>query len=959
MTLETDKVSGNVTAYAKWSQLHATASDLPGEEDIIDQGECGDNLTWSFDKTTGILSITGEGEMYDYKYDNASPWSTYKDSINTVIMRDGITTIGDFAFYECRKVTNASIPFGVSEIGECAFYWCSSLTDITIPDSVVKLGNLAFSATRLTSITIPDSITEVGEYLFGGCGALKEVTVPGSIKDMNRLMFFSCGALEKVVVSEGVEIIGESTFEMCSKLTDVTLPESLKSIGTYAFSACTELKNIKFAGHKSQWESIEKMDKWDYMMEDYQVSYGKYDIIVSQPENGTLAVDKTIASAGETVTVTAVANEGYELDAIIVNGVELTGNTFTATADCVVSAVFTEVTPNYGECGDSLTWTYTADNVIIISGTGAMYDYEFDEAYNSTAPWMSYADRGPELKLEKGITHIGANAFNKAGLTGTLTIPDTVVSIGNSAFFGNSSMGIGNLTGDLVIPDSVTTIGSSAFSCLNMTGTLTLSENLTSIGAGAFNSSKFSGELVVPGGVKTIETPTFVNNNFTKVVLCEGVEHICAGAFSSCKLLEEVTIPATVYAVDESAFGSCTSLTDVYYGGSQSMWDEIAVGSDNEYLLNANIVFAGGEEPPAEKYTVTVNVTENCHYIITNETTGEIAVDYVFEASYGDVITIESDHPACHSVRQYIVNEDSYPMNPVTFTVTGGTEIWVEYDIEHISGTLEQENIVEATCTAEGSYEEVGYCEACNEEIHRVTMSIPMLPHTEDTREEDVVEPTCTEGGSYYEVLYCMVCDTEFSSTLIETAPLGHSYEAEVTPPTETEQGYTTHTCSVCGDSYVDNYTDPTGPSEKVEIEVDNTATTAGATVTEPEGGWTEGENTFTVSAEKPCVVVVSYDGGQTYVKVKATATGTDGTYSFTADLNAQAQVAVAVAGDTDGNGKINIIDCVQLKAATLGTKELGALNKVTCDTDGNGKINIIDCVQLKAATLGTRQLTW
>ena len=141
-------------------------------------GAEGDNLTWTFDTVTGTLTISGTGKMGNYSSSSSAPWSSYQYSIKTVVIGNGVTSIGDSAFSECSSLASITIPDSVTIIGGSAFFSCESLTSITIPNSVTSIGEWAFSyCSDLTSITIPDSVTSIGEKAFYGCSSLEKVTV--------------------------------------------------------------------------------------------------------------------------------------------------------------------------------------------------------------------------------------------------------------------------------------------------------------------------------------------------------------------------------------------------------------------------------------------------------------------------------------------------------------------------------------------------------------------------------------------------------------------------------------------------------------------------------------------------------------------------------------------------------------------------------------------------------------
>ena len=154
--------------------------------DCVVEGVCGDNLTWSLNSGTGLLTIEGEGDMWDfwgYKGDgfissNTEPWNAYRSVITGLSLPEGLTSIGDVAFNGC---------------------W------------------------RLSSVVIPGNVTRIGEYAFGACDALREVVIP-----------------------EGVIDVGESAFNFCTSLTEAVLPESVEYVGSWAFAFCFDLSSITF-----------------------------------------------------------------------------------------------------------------------------------------------------------------------------------------------------------------------------------------------------------------------------------------------------------------------------------------------------------------------------------------------------------------------------------------------------------------------------------------------------------------------------------------------------------------------------------------------------------------------------------------------------------------------------------------------------------------------------------------
>ncbi len=230
-------------------------------------GSCGASVNWSLDTETGVLNITGSGEM---KNNNVyAPWDSYTDSIKTVIIENGITNICKNAFYQCSNLTSVQIPNSVTEIGGSAFYQCYELTEVTFPSGLKTIGGDAFSGCiALTSIDLPDSVTEiggsafencwgattlklpngeteVGSCAFENCDALTSVTIPGKIK-LGGGAFYGCSSLKNVVIMSGITEISDQCFSDCTSLQSITIPKTVTKICEWSFSGCEALTNITF-----------------------------------------------------------------------------------------------------------------------------------------------------------------------------------------------------------------------------------------------------------------------------------------------------------------------------------------------------------------------------------------------------------------------------------------------------------------------------------------------------------------------------------------------------------------------------------------------------------------------------------------------------------------------------------------------------------------------------------------
>ena len=168
-----------------------------------------------------------------------------KSNLVKILLPENLTSIGEYAFYECSSLTSITIPNSVTSIGEYAFQFCYSLTSISIPNSVTSIGERAFQSCRsLTSITIPNSVTSIGSSAFSGCRSLTSITIPNSVTSIGEEAFYYCDALTSITIGNSVTSIGESAFERCRSLTSITIPNSVTSIEYGAFQECESLTSI-------------------------------------------------------------------------------------------------------------------------------------------------------------------------------------------------------------------------------------------------------------------------------------------------------------------------------------------------------------------------------------------------------------------------------------------------------------------------------------------------------------------------------------------------------------------------------------------------------------------------------------------------------------------------------------------------------------------------------------------
>lgn len=263
-------------------------------------GECGlegDNLIWTFDTETGVLTIDGEGEMDNYSlYNNinktSAPWWDYYSSMTELVIGDKVTSIGDYAFYNCDTLTSLEIPGNVKTIGDYAFYDCNELKEIILEEGIKDIGAYSFySVGRVTHIQgshvcideviLPDSLVSLGERVFSEAN-IDSVIIGDSLQEVSKNAFmwseithielgnnikyiregaFRNSRCSNIIIPYGVEIIETSGFgyQRCD-IESVSIPISVKIIDSYSFTTYgnnNTLSNIYYDGTIEQWEEID------------------------------------------------------------------------------------------------------------------------------------------------------------------------------------------------------------------------------------------------------------------------------------------------------------------------------------------------------------------------------------------------------------------------------------------------------------------------------------------------------------------------------------------------------------------------------------------------------------------------------------------------------------------------------------------------------------------------------
>ncbi len=564
--------------------------ELPEPEEPKDEiisGTCGENLTWSYNKTKAILTISGTGKMENYSYTYSdlphAPWFPYQEEIQTVIIGDSVTSIGNWAFYNCSALTQVTLPDSVTSIGYYAFYSCSALTQVTIPGSVTSIGEHAFEyCSALAEInvlaTVPPTITA---STFRNINPQVKVSIPEGSKEAyvadenwKWLLDLSAGQLSGTC---GDNLTWTFTTADCTLtisgtgnmydynyrsdhhwynfnqgIKNISLPDGMTSIGDKAFYGCSALTQVTIPG------SVESIGEWAF---EYCSALAEMTVLPTVPPTITANTFSNINPQVK-VNIPEGSRDAYMADE---NWKQL---------------LYLSAGELSGTCGDYLIWTFTtADCTLSISGRGEMYDYN----YPSDQPWYNFNQGIKNISLPDGMTSIGDEAFYGCSALTQVTIPDGVTSIGGAAFDNCSALT------QVDIPNSVTSIGDYAFyNCSALTQVI-LPNSVTNIGGRAFANCYALTQVDIPNSVTSIGFDAFLGtalynnaNNWTNNVLyidnclieakeeLSGSYEIAAGtrviahsAFVRCSALTQVTIPSSVKSIGSYAFWNCSALTEM------------------------------------------------------------------------------------------------------------------------------------------------------------------------------------------------------------------------------------------------------------------------------------------------------------------------------------------------------------------------------------------------------------
>ena len=556
-------------------------------------------LNWSYNAGTKTLSITGTGAMPDYASESDRPWHAFRGQIETVTIGSGVTTVGNFAFYNCGKLQNITLPEGVTTIGAYAFTECRKLDGITIPSTVTAIGKAAFALctalpaigvaagnthftsahgvlynhtkTELvcypmgkpgTAFTIPEGVKKIGGYAFSNC-TLQNITLPEGLTTIGENAFFDCSDLKNIKIPGSVTSVENQAFIYCKALTDVTVAwDTPLAIDPNVFDHVT-LSGITLRVPAGKGPAYQAADVWkdfgtiteDGASSSLAVSPASLDFTAAgetKPLTVTASGAWTAASDQTWLTLSAASGTGN--GSVNVAATANPGTSRTAKVTFTSGSITREV--NVTQAGTAAATLSVTPGTINITAAGETKPL----TVNASGAWTAASDQtwltlsaasgtGDGSVNVTATANPGTSRTAKVTFTsGSITREVNVTQAGTAAATNGTTGPLNwnydagtktlSITGTGDMPDFALPDDQPWYAFQDEIETVTIGSGVTTVGKRAFWSYTQLQNITLPEGVTTIG----------------------AYAFLECHKLPGITIPSTVIAIGESAFSRCDAL---------------------------------------------------------------------------------------------------------------------------------------------------------------------------------------------------------------------------------------------------------------------------------------------------------------------------------------------------------------------------------------------------------------
>lgn len=577
-------------------------------------GSCGTNVKYSLNTDTGLLTISGSGAMKNYSM-SSYPWYSYRTSIKNVEIKSGVTSVGDYAFYNYNTIESITIPEGVTQIGAYALLGCSGIAKLTVPESVISIGYEAFykcsglteinwnaktvgdltknnnlfynagqsgsgikvtfganvekipaylfnpythvSSTNfpnITSVVIGDKVTSIGQYSFFVCKNIKNITIGNNVASIDNHAFSYCTSLESITIPNSVTSIGTSAFSGCQNIKSITIPENVTSIGVASFSGCSNITEINWNA-----KNVSDLTNSTYIFNGAGQNAGGIKVTFGNTVERIPAYlfypNQSDSSYAAKITSITIGNNVTSIgNYAFYNCKDLQEINWNA------KSVSNFPSNNYifGYAGQN------GSGVKVIFGTNVETIPATIFSPNSSS--TSYLPNITNVTIGNNVTSIGTSAFRDAVGLKSITIPEKVTNIGGSAFYNCKSLTEINWNAKNVSDFSS---GNYVFYCAGQDGNginITFGNTVEKIPAYAFypcDGSYYAAN-------QSTYAPKFSNINFGS-----GVKTIGRSAFTTCSGFSSITIPKNITSIGSNAFLFCSNLSNITVDANNTAYSSV------------------------------------------------------------------------------------------------------------------------------------------------------------------------------------------------------------------------------------------------------------------------------------------------------------------------------------------------------------------------------------------------
>ena len=808
---------------------------------------------------TGLTSITIPGSVTSIGNSAFSGCT----GLTSITIPGSVTSIGNWAFYRCTSLTNITIPDSVTSIGSDAFYntaWYNNQPDgiiyagkvaydikgtcpssVTIKDETKIINSNAFrGCTGLTSITIPDSVTSIGDNAFYGCTGLTSITIPDSVTSIGEYAFYDCTGLTSVTIGNGVKSIGRSAFSGCTGLKRITIPDRVTSIGNYAFYGCYSLKTVYYkGGTESSWAKISIGDGNTYLINATRICYfdtcgenvfynidnNTLNIVGSgtmdsyktqasvpwydQKDNITcVRTDKGVSKIGTysfnclgNLKNVIIQNKNADIGKYAFNTNNKNIKVFAESGGNIATYCINNGINYVDPKPQATTKSITSDTITINAETG------FEYSINGTTDWQT---EGVFTGLNPVTTYYiyARNAEVLSYFENTSYKPLTVKTVKRTVTAPAAPVCISNTDTKIVLQsnslyeysiDGIYWQKSNIFTNLTHGQTYSLYQRI------AETSTDYASSASEPLTMKLVK----------KEVSAPAAPDYEAHTENSITLKPNSKYE---FSMDGKNWQKSNVFTNLSKNTIYRFYQRFAE-TDTEYVSTSSpaLITAIPDKPKVINTSIesiTVRQIEGFEYCLD---------DMVWQKSNVFDMLIEDMEYYVYQRIAAIPGEKVYQITSeytlafaiepcVTHTYNG----WEKDKNTHWQkcarcGEMTTANshtfgkwtvVTPATCTNAGKEKQV--CTICGyEETRSISATGHKLIEKVDNKYLKSAA-TCTQKAVYYKS--CSICGEKSSGTFLSGNALGHNYKETITPPTCTNQGYTTHTCSRCNNSYKDSY---------------------------------------------------------------------------------------------------------------------------------------------------------